>query len=762
MRWARCVRFAIFVVALGLLGVGAHAIPSSTKFQQRAAAFGMGAVGGGASPLRTVLQPKGTNISDHPLFESLYVGEPDRIIATTKWGKVTARDLYLFLVMTRGPQPAFILEKYDKEKSPEEREKLAKEIRKAIENYVFVNQIVPHLIKDSDWNEVDETRARIAGLEAYRFVYIAHVVRSKIRITDADRVKYLQEHRSELAAPERWRIRYIFMRSEETDPLDSQDAVQKRLEDLRQEILRGKIDFAEAARRYSEAPSAQKGGEVPPFRRGEVFFYLEDAVSQMQPGEVSEVIRGPHGFYLAQLIETLPPEELTLDNPQQAAKVEEGLTRQVMRAQYLWDLKVLLEEKRRPVLDLKPWDEKSPESVVGSVSGFRITKGQLLNVFPSLVSEDLVSREEAIEYTLRRILEGEAIAQAVEEAGAQDSAFLSPMLEMARNLARLEKLKETLSCQLKPTREIVRRFWRSHPELFTPMPLKRIVEVTLTPLNTSALPEQTIAELERALAEGGGESPSPLIPREPEAFIPEIGELGSTQTSEQTELSSGEAKQQQSAPVSAATTTTLAADTLSSGPLAKDEVTTTSGGGAGPDSPAKGGTRNASNQTREASPQPANADSKTGTWVGPLGFSTSEAFAPSETPQPTVSLSRTTPTPPIHNRRITPTRLREIVKNYRSADWQIAYRDLGFIYVEDRPELPAELEKLSAGTYTAPVFESGRAVTYLVEEERHAPKPSFSEIESYVYRAWREVELDRKLKEIQRRELQKSALEFKF
>lgn len=742
----RAVRW-VGVVVIAFLAMGiAHGVPSSSKFQQRAAAFGLGAVGGGAVVPSRVLQPSGTNISDHPLFQSLYVGEPDRVVAATKYGKVTARDLYLFLVMTRSKIPPYILENYDKEKFPDEREKIASEIRKAVDDYIFVNFVVPRLTKGLEWNEIDELRARIAGLEAYRFVYIAEVVRSKIRITDADRVKYLQEHRSDIAAPERWRVRYIFMRSEESDPLDAQDAVQKRMEDLRQDVLRGKIDFAQAARQYSEAPSAANGGEIPPFKRGEIFFYFEEAASRLQPGEVSEVIRGPHGFYMLQLLEALPPEELSLDNPVQAGKVEDGLTRQVMRAQYLWDLKVLLEERRRPVLDMRPWDEKRPDHVVGSVGGFRITKGQLLNAFPSLASEDFGPEESTAEYTLRRILEGEAIAQAVHDAGAHESVFLGPMLEIARNLALVEKYKESMACQLKPSREIVRRFWQSHPALFTPLATKRVVEVTLTPLNTSALPEQTVAELDRALAAGGGEAPSPLIPQQPEAIIPDMAELT---TSTETVAPDARADDEM----------TTVSTRLATGPemlattATAHRVPTTGAHDRGATT-ATSPQRVSRNEDAPQSGKPGQASEPSGTWVGPSGFASQDVAGG----QPVSPNLRT----PVKVRRISPTSLRELVANYRSGDWQLAYRDLGFIYVEDHPDIPAEVEKLSKGSYLPPRYVGGRAVTYVVEDERRPSKPSFKETESYAYRVWREVELDRQLKLVKNRELSKAQPAYRF
>lgn len=742
MRWTRWVSAVSLIWWVGAIAYG---IPSSSKFQQRTAAFGLGAIGGGAVPASRVLTPVGTSISNHPLFESLYVGEPDRVVAKNRYGKVTARDLYLYLVMTRSSIPAYILEKYDKEKFPDQREKLAADVRKAIDEYIFVNQVLPRLVGNSEWNAVDELRARVAAHEAYRFVYIAEIVRSKIRLTDADRVKYLQEHRTEIAAPERWRVRYIFMRSEDADPLEQQDAVQKRMEDLRLDILRGKIDFAEAARQFSEAPSARNGGEIPPFRRGEMFFYFEEAAARLQPGEVSEVMRGPHGFYMLQLLETLPPEELSLDNPVQAGKVEDGLTRQVLRAQYLWDMKVLLEERRRPVLDMRPWDEKRPDQVVGAVGGFKITKGQLLNAFPSLASEDLVDQEANVETTLRRVLEGEAIAQAVHEAGKQESVFLGPMLEMARNLALLEKYKEKLACQLKPSREVVKRFWRSHPELFTPLAMRRVVEVTLTPLNTAAAPEQTVVELERALAQGGGVAPSPLVPQEPEAVIPDVPEL--------TTSSETEAPLHDSEETSQPAVQTQVEQTVTTAALTNDKPTTGSGG-AGPAEPAKGGNQQPVKVGGKSLPTTTDA-SQSSTWVGPSGFV-------SATAQETMPRAAKTAKPPVRARTISPTQLREVVQNYRSSDWQLAYRDLGFIYVEDHPEIPATVDKLGKGDYLPPKFENGRAITYVVEDVRRPSKPSFEEIESYAYRVWREVELERRLNAIRARELGKANTNYSF
>ncbi|AXA36882.1 Peptidyl-prolyl cis-trans isomerase PpiD [Candidatus Sumerlaea chitinivorans] len=715
---------------------------SGTKYQQRAAAFGFGAVGATA-PQTRALEAVGQTVSSHPLFESLYIGEPDRVVARTAYGKVTARDLYLYLLTANSQTKPYILELYDKAIIPSEKSALADQVRKAIDDYVFVNFVVPQLVAKEQWTEVDEARARVAALAGYQFVYITDIVKPKINIRPADRVKYLQEHRNEIAQPERWRVRYIFLRSEETDPLDLQDAVQKKMEDIRADILRGKIDFAEAARQYSQAPSAANGGEIPPFRRGELFFYFEQAAANLKPGEVSEVIHGPHGFYLVQLLEVLPAEELSMENPEQAAKVVDGVTRQVMRAQYLWDLKVLLEEKARPLYVYKPWDEKRPEDVVGEVAGFKITKGQLLNMYPAIESEDFTRRDALIDNVLKRILEGEILAMEVTKAGLADSPFIQRVNEFAHHLAMLEKLREKYACDLKPSRDTVRRFWRDNPRLFTPLPMQRVVKISLVPLNTAPTPEQTLAELERALREGGGEAPSPLAPKMPATSADEAAEPMPTSSEEAlstTSLATSGGEPQ-------ATTATEARE---------DRATTAPGGGAPPLPPA-GGTQKSSENESNVYAKPATAtQQKPASWYTPLMLE-----PVTETEEPSIQRVRRAK-PQGATRSITPTQLREVVQNYQSGDWQLKYEDFGFIYVEDHPQIPREVVRLGAGEYLAPKLEGQTAVTYYVEAVRRLTKPKFEEIESYVYGVWRDVEVMKKLDAARRKGLDKARIEYSF
>ena len=79
---------------------------------------------------------------------------------------------------------------------------------------------------------------------------------------------------------------------------------QRKIEGIRDVIVRGELDFRAAAIRYSDAQNALDGGEIgwrgydaiPPAFAG--------IIRALQPGEVSQPIRGPNGYQLIQVAET--------------------------------------------------------------------------------------------------------------------------------------------------------------------------------------------------------------------------------------------------------------------------------------------------------------------------------------------------------------------------------------------------------------------------------------------------------------------------
>src|SRR5262249_17337900 len=81
-------------------------------------------------------------------------------------------------------------------------------------------------------------------------------------------------------------------------------AARERLQGVRQEVASGKLNFADAARRYSQSPSAATGGDLGFFpRKGVVEEPFARAAFALKPGEVSDVVQTSYGLHLIQLTE---------------------------------------------------------------------------------------------------------------------------------------------------------------------------------------------------------------------------------------------------------------------------------------------------------------------------------------------------------------------------------------------------------------------------------------------------------------------------
>ncbi|HZT80897.1 MAG TPA: peptidylprolyl isomerase [Gemmataceae bacterium] len=120
----------------------------------------------------------------------------------------------------------------------------------------------------------------------------------KGRITEVDVKRYYDDNR-DFFDNVRVKASHIVIRvSPNASDAEVQQAVNKLLA-LRKEIVEGRLDFAEAARKHSECPSHEHGGDIGYFpRKWVVEEPFAQAAFSMKVGEVSNVVKTSYGVHL--------------------------------------------------------------------------------------------------------------------------------------------------------------------------------------------------------------------------------------------------------------------------------------------------------------------------------------------------------------------------------------------------------------------------------------------------------------------------------
>jgi peptidyl-prolyl cis-trans isomerase SurA len=152
-----------------------------------------------------------------------------------------------------------------------------------------------------DGKTIEDLREQIkAGLEQKKLVN--REVSSKTVITDEMIQAYYEDHIEEFERKERWRIQDIYLPFTPTDTPEERTHLRNVAKQIL-ERLRTEDDFTSLAKRYSQGPGAEAGGDLGFFSKGELEPVLEAAIEALKPGEVSPDIETTRGIHIIKLTE---------------------------------------------------------------------------------------------------------------------------------------------------------------------------------------------------------------------------------------------------------------------------------------------------------------------------------------------------------------------------------------------------------------------------------------------------------------------------
>jgi peptidyl-prolyl cis-trans isomerase C len=222
-----------------------------------------------------------------------------------------------------------LLEQYLRKTSPKVApEEVNRRFGELQESLKKQNKTMADFCKETGQNEA-QLRSSIATMIQWGEYVRAHM-------TEADLKKYYDEYKDYF---DRVGVRasHIVLRVPPSAPEKERTEAQAKLQALRADIVAGKTDFGEAAKKYSQCSSAPAGGDVGYFpRKMAVEEAFAKAAFALKVGEVSDVVQTDYGMHLIKVTDRKPGQ------PSDYNKIKEEV-----RELYIVEMRLALLEQLR-------------------------------------------------------------------------------------------------------------------------------------------------------------------------------------------------------------------------------------------------------------------------------------------------------------------------------------------------------------------------------------------------------------------------------
>ncbi|NOX79737.1 MAG: hypothetical protein GXP57_01350 [Deltaproteobacteria bacterium] len=153
---------------------------------------------------------------------------------------------------------------------------------------------------------------------------------NNIKLADGAVKARYEAEKAKFIVPEQRHALHIFFKVSRTAGNQVREAEKKKAEAVLK-LVRGGMDFAAAARKYSEGPTAATGGDLGFFSRGRMVKSFDDVVFSLKPGEISGVVESPFGYHIIKLVAVRPAFIRSFD--QVKGEIAAAMKRQQAKAQ---------------------------------------------------------------------------------------------------------------------------------------------------------------------------------------------------------------------------------------------------------------------------------------------------------------------------------------------------------------------------------------------------------------------------------------------
>jgi parvulin-like peptidyl-prolyl isomerase len=296
-----------------------------------------------------------------------------------------------------------------------------------------------------------------------------------------------------------------------TSGAEAEKQAAKREADSLLVALRDGADFAETARAHSDdASSAEQGGRMQPFGRGQMVQPFEQAAFETPVGEFAPVVESQFGYHILKVVERAKPDleevreeiESQLARPMQSEAEDRYVTnvmetsRLEFRESNIDSLIGILDEQRPP-------EGGERELELATFEGGHITLGEIYGLYEVLPpgNQQAIAQLDQTGFVqaLATMVQQKILLARAEASGIElDSLRQSQLDERVDQLLLSAYLREASEASLELDDEELRTYYEEHREFYADRPFEEVAPEIRQVLGAQRLEEVSSPDAQRA------------------------------------------------------------------------------------------------------------------------------------------------------------------------------------------------------------------------------------------------------------------------
>ncbi|KFZ44771.1 hypothetical protein DS62_00900 [Smithella sp. SC_K08D17] len=168
------------------------------------------------------------------------------------------------------------------------------------------NKKVDEFLKENKISQEDI----ILGIKVEKFMN--KEIGDKAKPSQKEINKFYKENKDKLfLSPESVHVRHILVSVNKDDSEKIKAEKKAKIENLRKQLLNGG-DFAELARKNSDCPSKEAGGDLNFIKKGQTVKAFDDAAFSQEKNAIGPVIKTEFGYHVIQVLDRKPARTIAL------------------------------------------------------------------------------------------------------------------------------------------------------------------------------------------------------------------------------------------------------------------------------------------------------------------------------------------------------------------------------------------------------------------------------------------------------------------